>query len=251
MEYLKKEPGIHRRPVEILLRNDWIQLLFSRGTTKTLKVVCSGIIAEPKKIFSGYTRYFLNETDDHVLFFRDVKNSWMNEEGLYETLVEAVKAVCEEYDIDHVQTMGTSMGGFAAFLISKDVGAKESVGMAALYSVDINFEPKDRRWWEYIERYDEIRYSSLDGHLSDGCQYTVFMAGKGPDGKFQAKHFAKIPNCQIYIFKDYWHYFSEELQAYGIYDDIIQAAFDGDDRKIQHLIAPLNGHKYCGNAAYN
>ncbi len=242
--FLRKKPGLHRREIEVMLENDEMHLLFGRGSTNVLKVIFGGIIHKEKWYFSGYSSHFLNNTDDHILFFRDVKNSWMYEDGLYEALIGIIHEIKAEYNITRTELFGTSMGGFTAFLVSEAVEADQVVTMGPIFSTDIEVIPEDRRHWEHISGYNPRIFPSLEGYISDDIDYTAIFGGKGHDMKYQIPKFVRHPNIKIYVLDEFEHYFSEELKAHGVYDALIDAAFANDEDEILKIIKPFKGRKY-------
>ena len=160
----------------------------------------------------------------NAVFIIDKTRSWGNRID-FERLVSILTPVTAGR---RVCTIGNSMGGFLAVLMSSFLDVRCTVAFVPQFSVDADVMPEETRWEIYLNEITKFRYPSLDGHFNTRAKYYLFHSGKEKD----RPHWEKIPsapNIKQFVFQNFGHGAVKHLKAMGLLDSIIGQCFDEID----------------------
>ncbi len=178
--------------------------------------------------------------ENHVLFVQDTSNSWMNGQGIAEAICETIEALCSKLEIARIVTLGNSMGGTMALLITQHMAIDAAIAIAPQFFVDPAIVPDDKRWMEDRERIKKFRYPDVSGVPFEKTRTTVMHGAQKEDGQ-HALLFPKNPNLTHFIFPDYGHGLASALHKEGKLAAIVTYAIAIRPRRTRQALAAAGG----------
>lgn len=155
-----------------------------------------------------------------AIFVHDLQRSWYNRfsrEKLIEILLPAVAG-------KRVTTIGNSMGGFGAILISSIIPVQTVIAFAPQFSVHPEIVPYEKRWREFTSEISHFRYASLAEAFANGANiYTI-------NGDADEMHWLQFPqrsNCEHVLLDESGHEPAQVIKSAGILSSLIRECMRG------------------------
>lgn len=170
-----------------------------------------------------------------TLFVMDKRRSWLNAPGLLERIVSIVEAEARRLGAATICTIGNSMGGFMALMLPGFTRVHHALALSPQYSVDRRVNPDEWRWANYVDRIEDFRHPTLEGHLTDETRYTVVHGGHRREVP-QLTGFPRFPTLVHFIRPGLAHGVARFLKMQQIQHPLAQAAFAGKARRVRVLL---------------
>ena len=168
------------------------------------------------------------------LYITDKKRSWGNNLNL-DKILKLIEPFAEGRT---VVSLGNSLGGFLAILLSEKLNAKITVAFAPQWSVHKKIVPNERRWQEYIRKIWWFKYKDLSKRFAKNCNYYIFFG----DDKHENLHSKFFPHTQenVTIFKivDTGHNVARFLKDNNCLYDIINNCLINEN--VTHILESKN-----------
>lgn len=169
------------------------------------------------------------------IFVFDKKRSWGNSID-FDKITKLVTPFCENR---RIVTMGLSMGGFLAIVLTRYLGAETCIAFTPQYSMDPAIVPSERRWAAYTRNITEWKISSLDGYINDKCDYFIFFTAD-PEERLHLSMFPELDNLAIHILPRGGHNVGRFMKEVGILYDSIERCLHEDTNGVMPL--PLKAY---------
>ena len=179
---------------------------------------------------------------DNVLFISDPKRSWLNAPGLIEKIVTLTEKTAQEVGAEEIVTLGHSMGGYSAIVLSRFLPVRSAVALAPQYSVHPEIAGDDVRWMTWRERIASHTIKSIEDHLTGDTTYHVFHGTHGRE-RPQRDRFPVHPNLYHMLMPKTVHNVPQRLKRFGLLADVVQLAFQNRVRRVRLAMAPLNAFR--------
>ena len=143
-----------------------------------------------------------------VCFVVDKNRTWGNH-LTFDLIVSTIRAHIGEAI---VKTIGNSMGGFLAILMSEPLNAERAIAFSPQWSIDPKIVPDEKRWLNYRAEIRDIIYPDLSKAWSPDCEYLAIF-GDDADENIHYPFFARTPNCKVLQFADADHNIAAHLKS--------------------------------------
>ncbi|HBZ44740.1 MAG TPA: hypothetical protein DEO85_11920 [Maritimibacter sp.] len=210
------------------------------GTSDRLTVCFSGIGANDDAVQPyEFADTATNAGSDHALFISDTTRSWFNLPGLIEQVAGIVERFAAAVGARIVGTLGHSMGGHMAMLLPAFTRVDTAVGFSPQVSVHPDVVGDDTRWMQYRDKITSFRFRNVMDHLVPETRY-IAMHGHHPRESYQCDRFEVRENMTHIIFPKVTHEVPQKLREQGNMRQVVWACFNGRNRRLRELLAPLN-----------
>ncbi len=213
---------------------------FYRGQSDRLVVCFTGIgigFEEPQSY--EFAKVATTRGRDSVLFIADTDRSWLNNPGMLDAIKVETERRIAENGIRTTMTLGYSMGGYCAMILSGLVPVERCVAYAPQFSVNPEVIPNERRWRELRERIGEHRIRSVEDYLSPDTRYYVFH-GDQPKEALQRDRFEPSRQLLPIVMPGVGHNVPAALRSRGLLEAVTQACFEGRWRLMVRTLTPFN-----------
>jgi hypothetical protein len=212
--------------LELLYEDEFLRVQAKLNDRADRTVLCFTGIG---KAISGDTVqmvefYRASTADANAVFIIDKTRSWGNRID-FDRLITALTPLTAGR---RLYTIGNSMGGFLAILMSSFLDVRCTVAFVPQFSVDAEVMPEETRWEVYRSQIARYRYPSLDGHFNASAKYYLFHSGKEKDRNHWEK-MPSAPNVKQFVFRDFGHGAAKRLKVMGLLDTVIGQCFEEKD----------------------
>ena len=207
-----------------------------RGTGDRLLVSFSGIGRDPNDV-PGYefARGATGGGTFHTLFISDPRRTWLNGAGLIEKIVKIIEDTAKDIGATQICTLGHSMGGYSAAVISGFTRVDVAICLSPQSSVNPDIAPDETRWTAFRERIETHRIRSVRDHINSETLYYVFFGQHGREAP-QRDRFPLAANIKFFVMPRTVHNTPQRMKGRGILDDIILVACQKRTRLIRRLL---------------
>lgn len=224
-------------PIETVLEDPELRLRWLPGHSRSMVVAFTGrhaqFAGQPADEFarSAHGRGGRN----NVLFVSDLTQSWYSRPGLWERIVEMVKAVIRSEGIQELVALGNSMGGFGALLLPRDVPVRRAIAFAPQISMDPAVIAEDR--WQRVQRkFGALPVSNIgDTVAQTKTQYYISVGERAPRDLAQIALMPDLPRVHRWVLPDCGHDIAERLKRAGLLQRVVAAAIQGRKAGIDML----------------
>lgn len=233
--------------IETLLNQRPLLIEAMAGRTRALVVSFTSVgtqrhVMPPRE----FTSVASQGGENHVLFVTDMSRSWMNGVGLVQAMRVVINGYIDRHHITSVRAIGTSMGGFAAMVLSYLMPVERVVAFAPQYSVHPDVMPNENRWKFFRRQITDWPYRELDALPSEETDAYIFH-GDTADEVMHWQRFPKGRNLRHFILIDGDHNFVAEIKKRGKLPALAGFALNGKPQRVKILFAKLGGvtrHQY-------
>lgn len=229
--------------------DDSLRLVATAGTAETLTVCFSSIgwdrQPEPAPEF---VRIGTLNGARPGLFLMDKKRSWLNGDGLIESMGEAIERRRAETGTRRVVAMGNSMGAFSAIVLSMSVKFDAVIAFSPQYSLHPTIVPDEHRWVEHRDAVDHWRCRSVPESLSSDTDYLI-LHGDVEEDLVHARLFPTGDRIKHYVLPDFGHNLAHVLKQKKLLSPIVQGAIEPKPRLLSRTLASLNAAPLVATAA--
>ncbi|SFJ68308.1 hypothetical protein [Jannaschia pohangensis] len=226
------------QPIDTVFQDEDLILRWLPGRTRRLVVVFTGMKAgfggAPLDEFAGSAS---GRGDNNVLFVTDKRASWYAAPGLWRRVVKFIRYLRRAEGIEEVITLGTSMGGFGALLLPRDLRVRRAIAFAPQVSMDRSVI-EDDRWPDVHKRYGSLPVRNLADEMGETRTHYFVLAGSDcPD---DLRHLALIPDdmprVQRWILPQGRHNLARTLKDAGLLEAVIGAIVRGRASRVDGLL---------------
>ncbi len=235
--------GPTRLPIEPHLAHDDLVVWRHRGTSRRLVLSLSGIGSQEEPVPPyEFARIATGDGEHNALFIIDPNRTWLNGAGLIERIVAVVEAYVAEVNADEIVTLGHSMGGFAAIVLSDYLPVKTVVALSPQYSVHPDIVGDDPRWKYFRRRIEAHRIGGVAEHMGPATSYHVFHGGRKVE-RPQRDRFPVAENLFHTVLPEIAHQVPQKLSPLAVQEQVVRAAMNDRARKVRLLLEPLGAHR--------
>lgn len=232
-----------RLQIDPWVSRDDLHIWRHRGRNNRLVLCFSGIGGRSSEVPTyEFARIATNDGRNSVLFISDPKRSWMNGEGLIEEMVSRAQDFGQDVGAEETVSLGHSMGGFAAIVISGFMPIKSAVALAPQYSVHPDIAGDDRRWMYHRKHIIHHRIGSVADHMVPDTKYHVFHGLQRVE-KAQRDRFPVRENLFHTIIPGLAHQVPQKLKEKGLLEPVVRAALANRARKVRLLLQEMNARR--------
>ena len=214
-----------------------------RGTSGRLILCFTGIGAKTDPVPGiEFASIASNGGKDNVLFIIDPYRTWLNADGLIDRILEVVEDFAEEIGVQEYLTLGHSMGGYAAIIMSAYLPVKNAVALSPQFSVHPDIVGDDPRWMYHRNDIRTHRITSVADHMVENTNYHVFHGAMDVEHP-QRDRFPVASNLAHWIVPDVAHAVPQRLRGMGLLNDVVRASFGNRIKKVRLLLSPLGGQR--------
>ena len=168
----------------------------------------------------------------NVLFVSDSKRTWFGLPGDVRTIVQAVRAELAELGQDQIDTIGFSMGGFAALAYAQRLPVRNALALSPRFSPDHEIVLDRRTYPNLTRNVHRLVLRSVAPGLRQTGWATIVHGTTGPD-RPHLQHFSRAARVDHYLISRCGHYVAQWLQAQDALEPLIEAVLRGDRRAAQ------------------
>lgn len=221
------------RSVRTLLRDEELTLRWLPGRAPRLVVVFTGMRAgfgdTPLDEFAGSAG---QKGENDVLFVTDRRASWYSLPGLWARIVEAVRGLAAQRGAEEVVTLGTSMGGFGALLLPRDVAVKRAIAFAPQVTMDRRVLDDDR--WPRVT--PPVRHVGA----TMGATRTQYYVTAGGGCALDVAHLDLLPRSKRvhrYVLPGARHNVARALKEAGVLSRVVRSIIRGRKARVERIYA--------------
>ena len=168
----------------------------------------------------------------NALFVRDNKRTWFALPADVKTIVSAVQKELKSLGSKRVDTIGFSMGAYAALAYGKVIPIRNALALAPRFSPDQDIVP-DRRARRNLDRCsDRLALRSVAPGLNGIGWATVVHGSLGPD-RAHLPHFPRRKNVDHHIIPGCYHLVLQWLSDRSLLDGLAGDVLTDDRRAAQ------------------
>lgn len=172
-----------------------------------------------------------------ALFISDASRSWANAPDWPEALATARDRTGQGSGT-RLLALGVSMGGFSALAAGTVLPLAAVLAIGPQYSVDPALMPDESRWREWTARIKDWRFPVAP--LPQG-PWIILLHGLADDAR-QARAFPERPGVDHILFPGIPHSdLAAHLKVRGVLGGLIEAAFQGDRRRLLRILSGAGG----------
>ena len=227
-----------RRELETILRDDALALRWMPGDTGRLVVVFAGM---KRGVGGEHPAEFVGSAGmagDAALFVTDRRSTWYAAPGLWRRILTHVRHVRMTERIGEVLALGSSMGGWGAMLLARDMPVRRVLAFSPQVSMD-RAELDDPRWPAIGSFGAAPPATSLAGALRADTHYTVVASEGCLWDRRQASLLRKRANVRRLHLPGQAHNTAARLKAAGILAPFVTAVLSGAVAEASALIRTL------------
>ena len=229
-------------PVETVFEDEELRLRWLPGRLPRMVVVFTGMKAR----FGGapvdeFARSAACGGQNNVLFVTDRRATWYAAPGLWRRIVRFVRYLRRSEGMREVLTLGTSMGGFGALLLPRDVRVLRAVAFAPQVTMDPEILADDR-WPPVKARWGTLPARSVADVVASGRTQYYVAAGAGcAEDMAHLDLLPDTPRVRRYLLPDGRHNPARALKEAGLLPIVVAAMLRGQDRRAARLLAGIAG----------
>jgi len=205
------------------------------GQTRRLVVCFSGVGPADGALAPEFLRLIAMTPRDHLLFIADPARSWLNRPGLIDEITAVIEAEVAATGATQICTLGHSMGGFCAVVISAFTRVDCAVAFAPQFSVDPALVPAEDRWQDLRDQIPTFTIGNADDYVQPRSHYIVFFGAHRREAP-QRDLVRPRPNLDLFVIPRTHHNVPQRLKDAGILDQILTACFDNRLTKVENLL---------------
>lgn len=225
------------RALETVLRDEALAVRWMPGATGRLVVVFTGA----RRGFGGaHPVEFAGSAaagGDAVLFVTDRRSTWFAAPGLWRRVVGVVRYVRLTERMREVVALGSSMGGWGAILLARDVAVRRVLAFSPQVAMD-RAVLDDPRWPQAADL-GAPPATDLRAALRPATEYTV-VASEG--ARADRRHMALLPragNVRRMLLPGDAHNAAGAMKAAGVLAPFVAAVMDGARGEAARLIETM------------
>ena len=232
-----------RLPIEPYLERDDLVVWRHRGRSSRLVLSLSGIGSQDEAVPPYEFAKIATDNGTHnALFIIDPKRTWLNGDGLIERIVEVVTAYAAEVGADEIVTLGHSMGGFSAIVLSDYLPVKTAIALSPQYAVHPDIVGDDSRWMYFRKHIKTHQIGGAGEHMVPGTTYHVFHGGRDVE-RPQRDRFPVMENLYHTVLPKIAHRVPQKLKDLGLLERVMRASMNDRARKVRLALEPLGAHR--------
>ena len=174
-------------PGKVIYQSDRLSARFVEGETERVAVCFPDRVHPVGFDQPGWGEGFLTKRGVSAIYIAEAGIDWFQCPDFFDAM-QACRAALGQRP---VTTYGSSMGGYAAILGARALGADRCFALSPQYSIDPEVVPFERRYNDYAVRIGPFIHD-LASHVSDTCTYIVVY---DPTHRLDVKHLALIQNA--------------------------------------------------------
>jgi len=179
---------------------------------------------------------------DNVLFVIDPNRTWLNANGLIEKILLHIEDFKQQTKSVVVNTIGHSMGGFAAVIFPAFTKIDVAIGFAPQFSADPSIVGDDDRWRVFRKNIPSFPIRSIAKYLNDTTSYQVFH-GRQKREQPQRDRFPVMENLQHHILPGIGHNVPLQLKKHKLLEDVVSLCFQDKKQQVRKALRPLNAYR--------
>jgi len=165
--------------------------------------------------------------ENHVLFISDASRSWMNADGLAQTLVAAVQALVDRLKPARIIAFGNSMGGSMALIFATLFKVDAVLAIVPQYSVQEDIVPEERRWGHFRENIQNWPFPAVPSLAGNPAQMMILHGGEARE-MHHARRFNAPASVDHLVVPQYGHALAACLKRDGMLRPLLTAVITGD-----------------------
>ncbi|WP_371155938.1 hypothetical protein [Jannaschia sp. 2305UL9-9] len=222
--------------IHTVLRDEELTLRWLSGSTPRMVVVFTGMRSQVGgQPLDEFARSASLNGQNNVLFVTDRRATWYTASGLWRRIVRAVTGLRQSEGIREIVSLGTSMGGYGALLLPRDVRVARAIALAPQITMDRSVL-NDLRWPDVGKRWGALPVRSIADTIEDTrTQYYVSVGGNCPE---DVAHLALLPKhkrIHRFVLPRGRHNLARSLKDAGVLSDVIAASLRGRKRRVEAL----------------
>lgn len=182
--------------------------------------------------------------ENHVLFISDASRSWMNADGLVETLQTAIARLVEQIQPERIVAFGKSMGGTSALIYASLARVDSLLAIVPQYSVNPDIIPEERRWGHFRTNITTWRFPAVPD-LSGRDTAVMMLHGGEIRELIHAKRFIAGPNTDHYVVPQFGHALARCLKASRHLRPLMQHVFNGEMAEARAVVESAGGLRFA------
>lgn len=219
----------------VYMDND-LRLRWMPGETKRLVVVFTGMHGgmggQPLDEFAGSAS---GGGTNNVLFVTDRRASWYAVPGLWQRIVRMIRYLRKSEGVSEVVSLGTSMGGYGALLLPRDVRVKRAIA----FSPQVTMDPDilvDERWPNVKKRWGRLPVRSVAETIDNTtAQYHVIAGEDCPEDQAHLDLIPEHPRVQRLILPRARHNVAKALKDQDLLRVLVGSLVRGRPRRVRRL----------------
>lgn len=227
------------KQVEIKIRYEDDNLLIRHfsGNSDTLVLAFTGIGkgmgSIPPDEFVGTA---IGREQNSVAFIVDKRRGWYSHKDMIERICTEVTAIAAESGTQRMVSIGNSMGGYGAILLTKWLPIDIAVALSPQVSMrgDVINE---HRWEKHRKNLGPNLAHSLVDAIGKTCRYYAVFGAYDKRELAHAALLPDVPNLKILKLPYADHKVAAMLKAAGLQSKMIRAMFERDDKGLDEAIA--------------
>ena len=224
--------------IDTVFEDDDLLLRWRDGTARRMVVVFTGVRAgfggAPADEFAGSAS---RNGENKVLFVTDRRATWYSAAGLWRRIVGLVRYLRRAEGIEEIVTLGTSMGGYGALLLPRELRVRRAIAFAPQLSLD-PAATGDARWTDVAARPGALPARNVaESFAATRTQYYLTAGGDCPEDVAQVALAPDLPRVHRWILPGARHDVAARLKAAGLLHEVIGAIIRGRKAGVDALYA--------------
>lgn len=226
-------------PFERLWNNPPWTVYFLDGPGDDLVIAFSSIGHDPTRAPSPeFVGTATANGTRRALFVMDTSRSWANDSGFEQALSCSLETVLARKPAARIATIGLSMGAFSALVAAQLLPVDVVLAFGPQWSIAPGVVPDEARWQRWTGALPLLRWPTAPlparGH--------AYLFHGAQDDLPQALPFPQQPGTDHILFPDLGHSdLVPHLKARGALTGLLDAALDGDRRRLLRIAASAGG----------
>lgn len=233
---------VDRKKILNIYEDEFLSLSFLPGTSSALVIAVTGVgLNVGGKQTEEFVKSASSNHKRNILFVIDKKRSWFTQPRVIENICKYTLYLMGYIGTATVTTLGHSMGGYGAILLSKYLPVNNVVAFAPQYSMNrcVVFE---RRWKEYRKFILRPAVSGLNEALVDDSQYFILFGNDRRDIRHKNK-FKIAANVHLFSIPRGGHNPAAVLKEINILNMVLDSAIEGNAFKVDELLKNVDATK--------
>ncbi|WGH77144.1 alpha/beta fold hydrolase domain-containing protein [Jannaschia ovalis] len=219
--------------IQTVLRDDALVLRFLKGQGSRLVVVFTGIGAGfGDRRLDEFAASASDGGANNVLFVTDRAASWYAAPGLWDRIVDLIRATCEHEATTELVTLGNSMGGYGAMLAARDLPVARAIAFSPQVTMDRDLLA-DARWPDVAAKFGPLPIRSTAELVGQGeTRFFVAVGGDCAPDRAHVDLLPAHPNLHRFVLPVAAHNLARSLKEAGQLSQIIAAIIRGRTRRV-------------------
>lgn len=231
--------------VQLLPAEPPLHLGYMPGRSSLLVLAFTGVGAPDEAVPSPEAVRLTGwDGENHVLFISDASRSWMNAEGLAESVLTAVNDLITQISPTRVVAFGNSMGGSAALIFASLFKVDAVLAIVPQYSVNPEVIPEERRWRAYREQIGAWRYPTVPDLSGRGIDVMILHGGDRRE-LWHARRFAQGPGIDHYVVPQHGHALARALKASRHLGPLMVNVLAGNMPEARQVVESAGGLRFA------